>query len=105
MSKEKKEPKLSNWFERNLAWIALLIFALGIWLMIHYLPMYLINRAKDIGVTDSTGAIGDTYGGTFGPAVALLGAILTFLAFYVQYRANRIQLLQMQEAKQQYTKE
>jgi hypothetical protein len=105
MSNKEKKPKLSNWFEKNLVWIAFLIFILGIWLIIDYLPMYLINKAKYLGINESTGSIGDTYGGTFGPAVALLGAILTFLAFYVQYRANRIQLLQLEETKQQYESE
>lgn len=38
-----------------------------------------------------TGAIGDTFGGTLGPMIALLAAFLTFLAFWIQYRANRIQ--------------
>ncbi len=38
-----------------------------------------------------TGPIGDTFGGTLGPVIALLAAFLTFLAFWIQYRANRLQ--------------
>ena len=34
------------------------------------------------------GSIGDTVNGVAGPFIALLAAILTFLAFYVQYQAN-----------------
>lgn len=37
---------------------------------------------------NSTGGIGDTINGIAGPFIALLAAILTFLAFYIQYRAN-----------------
>lgn len=36
----------------------------------------------------STGAIGDTINGIAGPFIALLAALLTFLAFYIQYKAN-----------------
>jgi hypothetical protein len=35
-----------------------------------------------------TGAIGDTINGISGPFIALIAAILTFLAFYIQYKAN-----------------
>lgn len=35
-----------------------------------------------------TGQIGDTIGGIMGPFVAIAAAGLTFLAFWVQYRAN-----------------
>lgn len=35
-----------------------------------------------------TGQIGDTIGGTMGPFVAIIAAILTFIAFWVQYQAN-----------------
>ncbi len=34
------------------------------------------------------GAVGDTINGIAGPFIALLASILTFLAFYVQYKAN-----------------
>jgi hypothetical protein len=36
----------------------------------------------------NTGAIGDTINGIAGPFIALIGATLTFLAFYIQYKAN-----------------
>ena len=36
----------------------------------------------------STGPIGDTIGGIMGPFVALAAAGLTFIAFWVQYKAN-----------------
>ena len=35
-----------------------------------------------------TGAIGDTLGGILGPFIAIVAAFLTFLAFWVQYKAN-----------------
>ena len=42
-----------------------------------------------------TGVIGDTIGGTVGPTVGFIGAILTFLAFYIQYQANELQRLEL----------
>lgn len=39
----------------------------------------------------NTGPIGDTIGGTMGPFVAIAAAILTFLAFWVQFKANEQQ--------------
>ena len=38
-----------------------------------------------------TGPIGDTIGGIMNPFIALVGVLLTFLAFYIQYRANKLQ--------------
>lgn len=37
---------------------------------------------------NKTGAIGDTINGIAGPFIALIAAILTFIAFYIQYKAN-----------------
>jgi hypothetical protein len=38
-----------------------------------------------------TGPLGDSFNGIIGPFIAFLVAILTFLAFYIQYKANEIQ--------------
>jgi hypothetical protein len=39
-----------------------------------------------------TGSIGETIGGLMGPFIALAGVCITFLAFFVQFRANQIQI-------------
>ena len=46
-----------------------------------------------------TGQIGDTISGTMSPFIAIITAFLTFIAFYVQYKANENQkeLLKKQE--------
>ena len=36
-----------------------------------------------------TGEIGDTIGGIMGPFIAILAALLTFIAFWAQFEANR----------------
>lgn len=47
----------------------------------------------EFGLLDfrETGQIGDTIGGIMGPFVAIAAAILTFLAFWVQFKANEQQ--------------
>ena len=44
-----------------------------------------------------TGAIGDTINGISSPFIALIVAVLTFLAFYIQYKANIQQRQQFKE--------
>lgn len=48
---------------------------------------------------ETTGFIGDTIGGTVGPIVGFIGVILTFLAFYIQYQANKVQIDALTEQK------
>ena len=44
----------------------------------------------------TTGEIGDTIGGILGPFIAIAAAILTFLAFWVQFKANEQQKSDLQ---------
>jgi hypothetical protein len=39
--------------------------------------------------TETTAQIGDTFGGTSGPYIALIASFLTFIAFWVQFQANK----------------
>lgn len=48
------------------------------------LPMVFYNSNK----IDSIGTIGDAVGGILNPIIAIGAALLTFLAFYIQYQAN-----------------
>lgn len=50
---------------------------------------YLFTLRTFTGISfDDTGSIGDTIGGIMGPFIAIVAAILTFIAFWVQYKAN-----------------
>ena len=64
----------------------ILIAALGA-IFIFVFPLVL-TRASFFPSYSETGAIGDTINGISGPFIALLAAALTFLAFYIQYKAN-----------------
>ncbi|HEX8196625.1 MAG TPA: putative phage abortive infection protein [Pyrinomonadaceae bacterium] len=67
---------------------------------IFFLIPYLVTKTS-IGWSygEETGVIGDTIGGIVGPTVGFVGAILTFLAFYIQYQANQVQIRALNEQK------
>lgn len=55
-------------------------------------PAIFVNKAIGPSVDFSkTGQVGDTIGGIMNPFIALVGILLTFLAFYMQIKANQIQ--------------
>lgn len=53
-----------------------------------YAPVFFTNKKVFI----DTGQIGDTIGGLMNPFIAIAGVIVTGLAFYMQYLANKIQV-------------
>src|ERR1051326_2868234 len=56
-----------------------------------FLP-YLFTSRSWCGLDfTSTGQIGDTLGGIMGPFIAIAASVLTFIAFWVQYKANEQQ--------------
>lgn len=68
-------------FRKSLGWFLLIALA------ICCLPWIFAKNSWWIDFTD-TGQIGDTIGGIMGPFVAIAAAGLTFIAFWVQYKAN-----------------
>lgn len=76
--KEKATFDINFW--KSFSWFLLLV------IVICCLPWLLAKHAWiDFS---STGEIGDTIGGIMGPFVAIAAAGLTFIAFWVQYKAN-----------------
>ncbi|WP_454803057.1 putative phage abortive infection protein [Mucilaginibacter phyllosphaerae] len=80
----------------------------GLIILIFFVMPYLITQLSWSWYFDEdTGVMGDTIGGITGPSIAFVAAIVTFMAFYIQYKANIIQEegLKNQEAqiiKQQF---
>ena len=68
-------------FWKSFGWFLLIA------LFICCLPWILAKHSLWIDFS-STGEIGDTIGGIIGPFVAIAAAGLTFIAFWVQYKAN-----------------
>jgi len=79
-----ESPKLAIW----------LLFIVGI-LILTIIPV-LITLPAIFHFWDfsQTGQIGDTIGGITAPFIALVGALLTFLAFWIQVKANKVQTKQ-----------
>lgn len=69
-------------------WIYLVVFIIII--VIICLFPFLFTRSGWLDFSN-TGEIGDTIGGIMGPFVAIAAALLTFLAFWVQFKANEQQ--------------
>ena len=59
-------------------------------------PILFTNSSSRWDFSD-TGQIGDTIGGIMNPFIAIGGVIMTFLAFYMQIRANKLQREQFQK--------
>lgn len=71
--------------------IILITIALIIILLSILVPMMLTQYFSWMHFSEKTGQIGDTLGGIMNPFVALSSVIITFLAFYIQYKANLLQ--------------
>jgi len=63
-------------------------------LILCLLPFLLTRNGLSCFDYRATGQIGDTIGGIAGPVIALIAAMLTFLAFWIQVQANKAQTTQ-----------
>jgi len=81
----------------NFFWYSLLAFGFVV-AGICYLPSLFTSHSQDYNFTN-TGQIGDTIGGTMGPFVGIAAAMLTFLAFWVQFKANEQQKMDLNDQK------
>ncbi len=71
--------------------IAVVVGILGALFLYYEGPEYIQSRYFYEVDRGTRGAIGDAFGGTVGPIIAWFASILTFLAFYIQYDANKDQ--------------
>jgi hypothetical protein len=70
--------------------ISILLFLTG--------PEFIRSRMEAWQIpAERAGEIGDVFGGTLGPIIALVGSLLTFAAFSVQYIANQQQRNQFEK--------
>lgn len=54
-------------------------------------PMIFVQHFENGFNFTETGQIGDTIGGIMNPFIAISGVFITFLAFYIQFKANKLQ--------------
>lgn len=82
-----------NYFKRvnkNYIITPLIVISL-ILIIVSFLSPYYFTKTdigNSISFTEKTGFTGDTLGGIMNPFIALAGAVLTFIAFYIQKIAN-----------------
>ncbi len=84
--------RLSQFVNERKSNLSFWLYFLGISaILICFLPLILTQKSF-FGIDFSkTGEIGDTISGIMSPFVGLLGAFLTFIAFWIQFRANQKQ--------------
>ena len=82
---EKQKEKALIQFGVNLSALYILFGILGFVLIM--LPMIFYSSDK----LESVGIVGDAVGGILNPVIAIPATLLTFLAFWVQYKANEQQ--------------
>ncbi len=86
-SKEKKYDTSLGFFSTLLIIIAASLFIFSL-----FAPLLFTKIAVDGKGFSDTGQIGDTIGGLMSPFINLSAVIVTGLAFYMQYRANKLQV-------------
>lgn len=81
----------------------LIFLFIGINLLIYtLLPLLLTYEPINITNYIGYGEVGDTIGGTVGPAVAIVAALFTFLAFLEQLKLNKEQMEQFGKQETQF---
>ena len=93
-----KEKDVKNW---DAITITLLVVSILTILFSFFAPIIFTGNQDDVRYDfNKTGDIGDTIGGLMNPFIALAGVFLTFMAFYMQIKANQIQLSQFKKGIQ-----
>ncbi len=74
-------------------WVKKLIYiSIGLIAFSFIAPILITQLSSCVEFNADTGVIGDTFGGIINPFIALAGVIVTGLAFYMQLKANEIQI-------------
>ncbi len=69
-----------------------LLYITIVFIVFSFFAPWIFTQPNLLGLDfSSTGQIGDTIGGIMSPFIAILGIILTYSAFYIQYEANKQQ--------------
>lgn len=82
--------RIVNWVERNPR-LTMFWFILTLLVIFFGVPLLITQCSLWFTFDDSTGVMGDTIGGITGPLIGLVAATLTFFAFWIQFKANQQQ--------------
>jgi hypothetical protein len=86
---------IRKWIKKERSWNYGLVIRIGVYLAVITIalsliaPIYFTQTQLFTVNFGNTADIGDTIGGLMNPFIALAAAILTFLAFYMQFEANK----------------
>lgn len=86
MIENKNKPLWGGWIKK------LIYLSIGLIILSLIAPILITQIKSFVEFNSETGAIGDTIGGIVNPFIALAGVIVTGLAFYMQLKANEIQI-------------
>ena len=75
---------INSFFVKNNKWILILVLFFGVRILSNIIDI-IISKKWHGWSLDEMSKIGDTLGGTLGLIIALFAAILTYMAFLVQY--------------------
>lgn len=106
---EEKKVQVNN-EETNLGGLSISILIISVVVIVFsfFAPLLFVQETRNGINFNDTGEIGDTIGGLMNPFIAIAGVLLTFLAFYIQFKANRIQRAsfkeQLNEQQTQFSK-
>jgi hypothetical protein len=78
--------------KQNKLILPVLIIAAFLLVVFSFFSPYILTLSSFVKDFSDTGQIGDTVGGIVTPFITLAGVFITFLAFYMQYKANQIQI-------------
>jgi hypothetical protein len=74
-------------------------------LLFSFIAPIVFTQYSGIADFSDTGGIGDTISGTMSPFINIIGVLLTFAAFYVQYQFNKKQREEIEEQKKESIKQ
>lgn len=78
--------------EKNWTGVTILVLIIAcILLVFSFVAPIIFTSYSSAWDFTETGQIGDTLGGIMNPFIAIVGVMMTFLAFYMQIKANKIQ--------------
>lgn len=103
MNENRNQPLWSGWIKK------LIFLSIGLIILSLIAPILITQIKSCIEFNAETGVIGDTIGGIVNPFIALAGVIVTGLAFYMQLKANEIQInnfqIELQNQKETFEKQ
>jgi hypothetical protein len=107
-TRSKKTPEIIDNTKLGGLSISILIISACVVIFSFFAPAIFV-KSNNCGIDFSDkGQIGDTIGGIMNPFIAISGVLLTFLAFFIQYKSNKLQReqfrLELVEQNKQFKK-